>query len=200
MLTENKNGQIYDMKMTDIEDWNLRKLKNDSRAYRLIFNFCLERLIDSLNAISGNLYTKEHESITYNRLIYELEEGIMEKNYGNLELIYECLPVSLVNNAIFSSIGYFNSWKRERIKLDITIPFPKGISCKDMPSFVIGSKKKPIEFSSKGLYLSKIGRFKISGSDEEKRNLFGIYNKVKVFYKNSDCTWYCKFDLRNRKY
>lgn len=193
-----KEKQIYEMEI-DVDDFNKERFKSSAKVYGLIFNFCLRKMIDSLNAPSKTLYKKEHESITFNRLSHEVHKSIDEESCTYLGHICKFVHVSLINNAIMSSVGFFNKWKRGRRKLGTTIPFPNGIPKRCMRYFVIGSEDYPISFSPKGLYLRRLARFKVLGSYEEKGYLMGTYSKVRIFYKNLTCKWYCQFNIKNKK-
>ena len=196
-----KKEKVFNLKIDIKKDWGRHMLRISSSSYRKIFNFCLEKMINSLNAISANLFWNEHESVTYSKLDYELYEAVNKKNYGNLRSYYQSLPKSVIDNAIIDSIGYFNKWKRERINSKETIHFPQGISKSDLRSFVIGSNRNLITFSSKGLYLPKCGRFYVLNSkDEDAKKFKGLYKRAKVFYQNEDCTWYCQLELKNKQY
>lgn len=193
--------KVFNLKIDLKKGEGKHMLKISSSSYRKIFNFCLEEMINSLNAISANLFWNEHESVTFSKLNYELYEAVRKKNYGNLKDIYKTLPRSVVDNAILDSIGYFNKWKRERINSKETIHFPQGISKSDSRFFIIGSKKNLITFSSKGLYLPKCGRFYVINSkDEDAKQFKGLYKRAKVIYQNEDCTWYCQLELKNKQY
>ena len=195
MLEE--NNQMYEIRLDGIDE---RRFKTNTKAYRNTFNFCLRKMIESLNASSESLYKREREFSMFLRLDGALYNAIEINNYANLRSAMKYIPRSIIENAITDSIGFFNKWKRKRTEAQQTVELPSLLSKRLKPFFRIGSSVDVVTFSSKGLYLPKCGKRAhiLDLSREEKIKLTGTYKKAKVLYKNLDCNWYCRLDLKNK--